>query len=286
VAAPGAPAAAHPPTASEALTAVAPRSQSLRVCIVISACRSSGAGDTLRGLGGFACPADRTSEEGLMTMYTVSRRQILGLTLGAAGVAISGRFGAAFAEALKRTPGEILGPFYPVIKRVDQGADLTVIPGKPGRATGQVLHVMGRVLNVEGQPVRGARVELWQANSHGRYTHPSDTNPAPLDPNFEGFAIQNTDAEGRYRFKTIKPGAYPATADWMRPPHLHFEVTGKVNRLVTQMYFPGEPLNDKDVLLQQLRNNRDGAIAKVLPPTADVEPDSRLVVWDIVLDKG
>src|SRR5205809_1232643 len=104
----------------------------------------------------------------------------------------------------------------------------------------EVIHVMGRVLNVEGQPVRGARVELWQANAHGRYTHPSDTNSAPLDPNFEGFAVQTTDAEGRYRFKTIKPGAYPANPNWMRPPHLHFEVTGKVNRLVTQLYFPGE----------------------------------------------
>ena len=81
-----------------------------------------------------------------------------------------------------------------------------------------------------GATLEGARVELWQANAHGRYTHPSDTNPAPLDPNFEGFAVQDTDAEGRYRFKTIKPGAYPATANWMRPPHLHFEVTGKINR--------------------------------------------------------
>jgi len=221
-----------------------------------------------------------------MTMQAFSRRHMLGLALGAGGLAASGRLGAAFAEALKRTPGEILGPFYPVIKPVDQAADLTVIPGKPGRAAGQIIHVMGRILNVDGQPVRGARVELWQANTYGRYTHPSDTNPAPLDPNFEGFAVQSTDAEGRYRFKTIKPGAYPATADWMRPPHLHFEVTGKINRLVTQMYFPGEPLNDKDILLRQVRANRDGAIAKVLPPTADVEPDSRIVVWDIVLDKG
>jgi protocatechuate 3,4-dioxygenase, beta subunit len=221
-----------------------------------------------------------------MTMQAFSRRHMLGLALGAGGLAASGRLGAAFAEALKRTPGEILGPFYPVIKRVDQAADLTVIPGKPGRAAGQIIYVMGRILNVDGQPVRGARVELWQANTYGRYTHPSDTNPAPLDPSFEGFAVQSTDAEGRYRFKTIKPGAYPATADWMRPPHLHFEVTGKINRLVTQMYFPGEPLNDKDILLRQVRANRDGAIAKVLPPTADVEPDSRIVVWDIVLDKG
>jgi protocatechuate 3,4-dioxygenase beta subunit len=201
-------------------------------------------------------------------------------------VALSGGLGTALGQTLKRTPGEILGPFYPVLKRPEPTGDLTVIPGKTGRATGQPIHVMGRVLNAQGDPVRGARVELWQANAHGRYTHPSDTNPAPLDPNFEGFAVQTTDGEGRYRFKSIKPGAYPANPNWMRPPHLHFEVTGKINRTITQMYFPGEPLNDKDLLLQNLRQNREGAIAKVLPPTSDVEPDSLLVVWDIVLDKG
>jgi len=208
------------------------------------------------------------------------------MAVAVGGLAMSGGFSAAWAQALKRTPGEILGPFYPVLKRVDQGADLTTIAGKPGRAAGQVIHVMGRVVNVQGQPVQGARVELWQANTHGRYTHPSDTNPAPLDPNFEGFAVQNTDAEGRYRFKSIKPGAYPATPNWMRPPHLHFDVTGKINRVVTQMYFPGEPLNDKDLLLQNIRSNKEGLIAKVLPPTSEVEPDSLIVVWDIVVDKG
>jgi protocatechuate 3,4-dioxygenase beta subunit len=206
--------------------------------------------------------------------------------VAAGGLALSDRIGIALAQTMKRTPGEILGPFYPVIQRADQGADLTIVPGKSGRAMGQVIHVMGRVFNAEGQPVRGARVELWQANAQGRYTHPSDTNPAPLDPNFEGFAVQNSDSEGRYRFKTIKPGAYPATGTWMRPPHLHFEITGKVNRVITQMYFPGEPLNDKDILLQNIRMNREGLIAKVLPATADVEPDSLIVVWDIVLDKG
>ena len=216
----------------------------------------------------------------------VSRRHVLGMAVAVGGLAMSGGFSAAWAQALKRTPGEILGPFYPVLKRVDQGADLTTIAGKPGRAAGQVIHVMGRVVNVQGQPVQGARVELWQATTHGRYTHPSDTNPAPLDPNFEGFAVQNTDAEGRYRFKSIKPGAYPATPNWMRPPHLHFDVTGKINRVVTQMYFPGEPLNDKDLLLQNIRSNKEGLIAKVLPPTSEVEPDSLIVVWDIVVDKG
>jgi protocatechuate 3,4-dioxygenase, beta subunit len=216
----------------------------------------------------------------------VPRRQVLGLAIAVGGLAMSGGVGAVFAQARQRTPGEILGPFYPVLKSGNPGADLSTIPGKPGRAAGQLIHVIGRVVNVHGQPIPDARIELWQANAAGRYSHPSDTNPAPLDPNFEGFAVQSTDAEGRYRFKTIKPGAYPATANWMRPPHLHFDVTGKINRTITQMYFPGEPLNDKDLLLQNIRANKDGLIAKVLPPTADVEPDSLIVIWDIVLDKG
>jgi protocatechuate 3,4-dioxygenase beta subunit len=133
---------------------------------------------------------------------------------------------------------------------------------------GQVIHVTGRVLNVQGQPVAGARVELWQANAHGRYSHPSDTNPAPLDPNIEGFAVHHTDAERRNLIKTINHGAYPATATWMRPPHLHFDVTGKINRMVTQMYLPGEALNDKDILLQNIR----AKCGRRLAPRAGLEP--------------
>lgn len=216
----------------------------------------------------------------------ISRRYVLGMAGAVGGLAMVGGVGAVLAQELKRTPGEILGPFYPILRPLDQDADLVAIAGKPGRAEGQVIHVTGRVLNLQGQPVQGARVEIWQANTHGRYDHPSDTNPAPLDANFQGFALQTTDADGRYRFKTIKPGAYPVTADWMRPPHIHFDVTGKSNRVITQMYFPGEPLNDKDILLQRIRMNKEGLIAKVLPPTPEVEPDSLIVVWDIILDKG
>ena len=231
-------------------------------------------------------PKRQTPEGDMNDHRGLSRRRVLGTAIAAGGFTLSGTLSSVFAQALKRTPSEILGPFYPVLRSMEKTADLTTLPGKTGRASGQVIYVMGRVLNVQGQPVAGARVELWQANTHGRYTHPSDTNPAPLDPNFEGSAVQDTDAEGRYRFKTIKPGAYPATASWMRPPHLHFEVTGKINRVITQMYFPGDPLNDKDLLLQNIRGNKEGLIAKVLPPTSDVETDSRLVVWDIVVDKG
>jgi protocatechuate 3,4-dioxygenase beta subunit len=83
----------------------------------------------------------------------------------------------------------------------------------------------------------------------------------------------------------VKPGAYPVTPNYWRPPHIHFDITGKVNRLITQMYFPGDPLNDKDPLLQQSWA-KDSLIARVLPPTANEEPDSNLVVWDLVLIQG
>jgi len=216
----------------------------------------------------------------------ISRRQVLGLAVAGGSVVLFGSVRTVCAQAFRRTPDQIMGPFYPVVKPLDQDADLTTIAGKPGRAEGQVLHVMGRVLNVAGHPVPGTRLEIWQANTHGRYTHPSDTNPAPLDPHFEGFAVLTTDAEGRYRMKTIKPGAYPAGPNRMRPPHIHFEVTGTSARLVTQMYFAGEPLNDTDPFLQGAGANKERLIVSLEPPTQELEPDSLVAVWDIVLEQG
>jgi protocatechuate 3,4-dioxygenase, beta subunit len=176
----------------------------------------------------------------------------------------------------------VLGPFYPVIKPAHAGTDLTVIPGKPGRAQGQVIYVLGQVLDLNGKPVSGAEIEIWQANSFGRYTHPGDTNPVPLDPNFEGYGIQRTDAQGRYRFKTIKPKGYPAGGDRVRPPHIHFCVTSSTTRLITQLFFEGDPLNEKDFLLKNA-SNKETIITKLMPPTKEVEPDSLIAAWDIVL---
>jgi protocatechuate 3,4-dioxygenase beta subunit len=217
----------------------------------------------------------------------ITRRQLVQTSLAWAGLATMAPLGPVLAQTqVRQTPGEILGPFYPVIKSVDRGADLTTIPGRPSRAQGQVIHLMGRVLNLRGEPLSGVKVEIWQANTYGRYVHPSDTNPAPLDPNFEGYGVQLADSEGRYRFKTIKPGAYPTgIGDWTRPPHIHFDVMGSVNRLVTQMYFDGDPLNEKDQLLQRIRC-KDCLTTKLLPPPKDLEPDSLVAVWDIVLSRG
>ena len=177
-----------------------------------------------------------------MATYSIgdlSRRELLRMSavLGVTSV-VSTKF--AFARAaLHRTPGQILGPFYPV-KPFDHNADLTRVPGRPGRAEGEILNVMGRVLNLKGEPVRNSKVEVWQANAHGRYTHPSDTNPAPLDPNFEGSATLTTDSEGRYRFKTIKPGAYPLGPNTIRPAHIHFEVYGKRDKRIVFCKVRGE----------------------------------------------
>ena len=190
-----------------------------------------------------------------MAMYSIGdlgRREILMMSavLAGASIVFPAR-NAAAQTTLQRTPDQILGPFYP-LSELPQTSDLTRVSGRSDRAEGQVLNVMGRVLNLAGQPVRGARVEVWQANTHGRYTHPSDPNPAPLDPNFEGSAILTTDAEGRYRFKTIKPAAYPAGPDRMRPAHIHFQVSGRQDKIVTQMYFEGDPYNNADPFLNSV----------------------------------
>ena len=185
-------------------------------------------------------------------------------------------------SALKPTADLVQGPFYPVTKPVDQDADLTVIRGKKGKAQGRVIYLMGRVLNLKGEPIPDVRIEIWQANTFGRYTHPNDHNPAPLDPNFEGYGVCVTDAKGRYRFKTIKPGAYPVPDGWMRAPHIHFCVTSRITQLITQVYFEGEPLNETDLLFKYAMN-KESLFTRLGPPDKGMEPEALVASWDIIL---
>jgi len=224
-------------------------------------------------------------------MYSIrdlGRREILMMSavLAGSGVVFSPKLAAAEA-ALQRTPDQILGPFYP-LSELPQTADLTRVSGRSGRAEGQVLNVMGRVLNLAGEPIRNAKVEVWQANTYGRYTHPSDPSPAPLDPNFEGSAVLTTDAEGRYLFKTIKPAAYPAGPNRMRPAHIHFQVSGRQDKIVTQMYFENDPYNNADPFLNSVggAERTELLVKKLLDPSPDFELESKLVIFDIVLYKG
>jgi len=144
---------------------------------------------------------------------------------------------------LPLTVTETTGPSFPP-ERFPAIADLTLIAGAP--AIGERIIVAGTVTNEDGKPVPGAMVEVWQANAAGRHDHPEDRHDAPLDPQFHGAGRVFTDAEGRYRFVTIRPGAYAWEnhRNAWRPAHIHFSVCGPnfAARLVTQMYFPGDPL--------------------------------------------
>ena len=183
----------------------------------------------------------------------------------------------ALAETLKGTPSQTAGPFYPIDKPLDKDADLTRVRGRGQVAKGQIAYLSGRILDVNGRPIEGARVEIWQANANGRYAHPYDRSRVPLDPNFQGFGVELTDAQGRYRFKTIKPGAYES-----RTPHIHVDIATPNRKLTTQMYFPGEPLNDEDSILRSTRFG-ETLIAKAAQATEDVEPGALVLRWDAVL---
>jgi protocatechuate 3,4-dioxygenase, beta subunit len=151
------------------------------------------------------------------------------------------------------TPKQAKGPFYPVDPQLDTDADLVQLLGSQAPAKGEVVIIEGVVTNQLCQPVNAALVEIWQACATGKYNHPSDPNTAELDPNFQYWGKAVTDQHGRYRFRTIVPGAYPAADGWIRPPHIHFKISRLgYQELITQMYFAGQELNNQDLILQDL----------------------------------
>ena len=156
--------------------------------------------------------------------------------------------------------------FYPLVDQMDEDADLVTVRGRAQSARGEIVFIEGRVTDQNCSPVEGVLVEIWQACESGRYNHRSDPNPAPLDPDFQYWGQAITNADGLYRFRTIIPGAYPASATWMRPPHIHFKVS-KLGfaELITQMYFSGEVFNDSDLILQALsKENQDKVIIDIV----------------------
>jgi protocatechuate 3,4-dioxygenase beta subunit len=157
--------------------------------------------------------------------------------------------------AIPQTLSEITGPSFQT-NQLKTGADLTIHGN--GAPLGQNIVVSGKVIDEDGRPIRNTLVEIWQANSAGRYFHCVDQHCAPLDPNFIGKGQILTDNAGRYLFKTIKPGAYPWQnhSNAWRPAHIHFSLFGPAfsTRLVTQMYFPGDPLLAFDPILNGIRD--------------------------------
>ena len=185
-----------------------------------------------------------------------------------------------------QTISEVTGPLFGHDDVRPGEADLTA--QHAAEPIGERMIVTGRVLDEDSRPVENALIEIWQANAAGRYRHATDTHDAPLDPNFTGCGRVVTDAQGRYRFKTIKPGAYP----WgnhhnaWRPAHVHLSVFGSgfVQRLVTQFYFPGDPLLELDPMYMSVPDERARRklIAELDPENA--EPGHALAYrFDIVL---
>ena len=200
------------------------------------------------------------------------------------GAAVVASVSAASSQGLVATSAQDLGPFYPILRPSDHDADLTRLKGRSGTAMGQPIQVIGRVVDLHGNPVRNAQVDLWQCNAAGRYDHPGDrANPATLDPNFQGFARLATDRDGQFKFRSVKPKDYD-TPIGRRTPHIHFAIDGRAERLVTQMYFPGEPLNEADFLLKNAAP-RESVIATAIERLSG-DPQALAFRWTVVLGVG
>jgi protocatechuate 3,4-dioxygenase beta subunit len=196
------------------------------------------------------------------------------LVAGSAALAAAG-LAPAFAATL--TPPQTAGPFYPDQKPLDDDSDLTRVRGQAGVARGEITDLAGRVLDPNGRPIPGARVEIWQCDANGRYRHSHERGSADADASFQGFGHVVTGDDGGYRFRTIKPVPYPG-----RTPHIHYLVVVPGDgHLVTQLYIDGEPRNAADFLFNRLSE------ASRLAASAAFEPDPASGIlkatFDIVL---
>jgi protocatechuate 3,4-dioxygenase, beta subunit len=209
----------------------------------------------------------------------IARRRMLEITAGCAAMFSLG--GAGRAATLPPTPRQTAGPFYPLSFPADSDNDLVQVTGHHGTAKGTVSYVSGHILYPDGRPLSGARVEIWQCDTNGRYHYVRDDHDGtPLDENFQGFGQSITDEAGRYRFRTIRPVPYPG-----RTPHIHFAVSGPgLARFTTQMYVAGEPLNERDGVLMGVRDPAARARLIVpLRPAPQIEANALAGTFDIVI---
>jgi protocatechuate 3,4-dioxygenase beta subunit len=176
------------------------------------------------------------------------------------------------------TPEQTEGPFYPPELPTDRDADLVRVTGLDAQAQGRVTHILGRVLDRQGRAMPGITIEIWQCDANGRYLHPGDRGRSP-DPGFQGYGAVLADRDGGYRFRTIRPVAYPG-----RTPHIHFKLRRDGRELLTtQMYVAGEPLNARDGLYRSLDAEERERVTVALNPAPEIEAESLKGVFEIVL---
>lgn len=185
----------------------------------------------------------------MSSRFFSQRRLLLGaLAYGAASYATA----YAFAEELTRTPAQTEGPFYPDKLPLDTDNDLLIINDGLTSAVGEVTHLTGKILDARGNPLRNAVVEIWQCDAHGAYLHSGTSNREKRDSNFQGYGRFLTGSSGEYYFRTIKPVPYPG-----RTPHIHYKIRqGERDLLTTQCYVKDHPGNQRDGILQSIRNEK------------------------------
>jgi protocatechuate 3,4-dioxygenase beta subunit len=206
-----------------------------------------------------------------------TRRDFLGgAALGALALAAPG----ALAEELARTPLQTEGPFYPDKLPLDTDNDLLVINDETTLAIGEITHLVGRILDSRGEPVRNALVEIWQCDNNGAYLHSGTVNRDRRDAGFQGFGRFLTGSTGEYYFRTIKPVAYPG-----RTPHIHFAIKRKgQEKFTTQCYIKGHPQNDRDFVLRAVRDAKARELLMAdFTPIKESKAGELAAKFDIVL---
>lgn len=187
----------------------------------------------------------------------------------------------SFAAGLVPTPAQTEGPFYPSGFPADMDNDLVQVRGQAAQALGQVLHLQGRVIDLDGAVRSGAMIEIWQCDAQGLYDHPRQTGRERRDAAFQGYGRMLVDAEGRYSFRTLKPVAYPG-----RTPHIHLKVATSNGRMLTsQFYVAGDPQNERDgVFRRAIRSpGQRERIEMKLEPASGLEPGALATTMDVVI---
>jgi len=208
-----------------------------------------------------------------------SRRAFLG-GLTASAAAMSLWTPGVMADELTRTPDQTEGPFYPDKLPLDTDNDLLVINDGLTPAVGEISYVSGRILDINGKPIKNAAVEIWQCDANGAYLHSGTTNADKKDKNFQGFGRFTTAASGEYLFRTIKPVPYPG-----RTPHIHFKIKVKGKDLLnTQLYIKGHPGNEKDGIFSSVRDPKlRAAITADFTPIKESKLGELAAKFDVVL---
>ena len=208
----------------------------------------------------------------------LSRRGLLvGAGIGAGLLPLS----SAFAADAVPTPPQTEGPFYPAGLPADSDNDLVQVRGQQARAMGEVLHLEGRVIGVDGRPLAGTLIEIWQCDARGLYDHPRQPGRDRRDAAFQGYGRMLADADGRYSFRTLKPVPYPG-----RAPHIHLKTaTSDGRRLTRQLYIAGDPMNERDGVFRAAvrQPGQRQRIEMKLAPAPGVEAGALATEMDIVI---